>query len=421
MTNGQTMSRRGLRLAAGLLAGATVLALAPAAGAATPPSGPLALAPADGPSAGRSDSAALQQALDAITTQAGATSAIAEVRENGKVAWRGTTGVRDLAGKAPAPVDGRFRAGSVTKTFLATVLLQLSAEGKVGLDDPIERYLPGVVPGGGAITVRQVLNHTAGIFDFGDLPEFAQDTEAQQEQFAATIRWQTFTPQQLIAAATSHPPYFAPGQGWHYSNTDYILIGEIIGKVTGHSWRTEVRQRILRPLGLDHTSLPGTATTIPGPHSHGYFPLTSGPADITDLNPSAAGAAGELISTTDDLTRFNAALMGGRLLAPAQLAEMTSTIPAIADPPSAYGLGLMATSLSCGAVWGHPGGIAGYSTFMFSDRAGTRQIAISLTQYDPVKSAALNQTVIGLMNQTFCAGTPGAAAPSGDRPLGTDL
>jgi D-alanyl-D-alanine carboxypeptidase len=395
--------RQGLRLAAGLLAGVTALGFAPAAGATTPPSGTFSFSPARGQDGGRPDSATLQQELNAILAQGGATSAIAEIRENGQVAWRGTAGVRELGRTAPAPLDGRFRVGSVTKTFLATVLLQLSAEGRVGLDDPIERYLPGVVPGGGAITVRQVLSHTAGIFDYTEDPEFADDTEAEQEQLVAADRWKTYAPEQLIAVATSYPPYFAPGQGWHYSNTDYLLIGELIGKVTGHSWRTEVRQRILRPLGLHHTYLPGTATSIPGPHSHGYLPLTSGPADITELNPSVAGAAGEIISTTDDLTRFNAALLGGRLLGPAQLAEMTTTVPADADPPSEYGLGLMRTSLSCGAVWGHPGGIFGYTTYVFGDRSGTRQIAISVTPYDPVKSAALTQTVMGLLGQTFCA------------------
>ncbi|MFF7635001.1 serine hydrolase domain-containing protein [Kitasatospora sp. NPDC008050] len=393
MTNSRTTSRRGVRLAAGLLAGATVLALAPAAGAATP-------------AASRPDGAALQKALEAITTQAGAIGAIAEIRQNGQVAWRGTAGLRDLASKAPDPVEGRFRIGSATKTFLATVALQLSAEGKLGLDDPIERYLPGVVPDGASITVRQVLNHTAGIFDYTEDPRFAEDTEAEQEQLVATDRWHTYTPQQLIAVATGHPPYFAPGQGWHYSNTDYLLVGELIGKVTGHSWRTEVQQRILRPLGLRHTYLPGTATSIPGPHAHGYLALTAGPADITELNPSVAGSAGEIISTTDDLTRFNAALLGGRLLAPAQLAEMTTTVPAIADPPSEYGLGLMRIPLSCGAVWGHPGGIYGYTTYVFGDRSGTRQIAVSVTPYDPAKSAALVPTVMALIDRTFCPTDP---------------
>ncbi|MFJ9517864.1 serine hydrolase domain-containing protein [Kitasatospora sp. NPDC101801] len=390
MTDGQTRSwhSTGSRLAAGLLLGATVLALAPAAVAT----------PAEVRPAGRTDGAALQRALDAFVTQAGASGALAEVRENGRVAWNGTSGVRDLVTKAPVPANGRFRAGSVTKTFVA--------EGRVGLDDSIEHHLPGVVPGGGAITVRRLLNHTSGIFDYTEDPKFEAVTEAQLEQLVATDRWTTYTPQQLIAAAVDHPPYFAPGEGWHYSNTGYLLIGELIGKVTGRSWRTEVQRRILQPIGLHHTYLPGTATSIPGPHSHGYLPLATGPADITELHPSVAGAAGEIISTTEDLTRFDAALLGGRLLRPAQLAEMTTTLPANVYPPTEYGLGLFRLSLPCGDVWGHPGGIHGYLTYVFGDRSGTRQIAISGNLYDPVKAAALTPTALTLIGQTFCQGTP---------------
>ncbi|AUG76173.1 hypothetical protein CFP65_1272 [Kitasatospora sp. MMS16-BH015] len=408
MTNHRTSTRRGFRLAAGLLAGATVLALAPTAGAATPQPG-LTLSVADGrPGQG---TAGLRQGLDAITGQAGALGAIAELRDHGKAVWRGSSGVRDLTTKAPAPVDGRFRAGSVTKTFVATVVLQLSAEGRLGLDDPIERHLPGVVPNGGAITVRQILGHTAGLFDYLEDPSFATDTEAQQQEFLATGRWQTYTPQQLIALAVAHPPYFAPGQGWHYSNTDYQLMGELIEKVTGRSWRTEVQQRILCPLGLHHSTLPGTDTTVPGPHSHAYFSLSTGPADVTELNPSQGGAAGEMISTTEDLTRFNAALLGGRLLAPAQLAAMTTTVPANDYPPSRYGLGLMQTSLSCTEVWGHPGGINNYLTYEFGNRTGTRQMVISVTPYDPAKSDQLTPTVIALLDRAFCG--PGAGSTTG--------
>ncbi|MFE9427537.1 serine hydrolase domain-containing protein [Kitasatospora sp. NPDC006697] len=389
MKIGGTARRHLRRLAVGLLAGSVLLALAPAAGAAG-----VGAAPVDG--------AALQQDLDAITGQAGATSAIGEVLEHGRVVWRGGSGVRELGTRAPAAVNGEFRAGSVTKMFVATVALQLSAEGRIGLDDPIERYLPGVVPNGGAITVREVMNHTAGLHDFLDDPQYSYDTEAEQQRFIDGERWNSYPPEQLIAEATGHAPYFAPGTGWHYSNTDYLLLGELIDRVTGHSWRTEVRRRILGPLGLHHTSLPGEDVSVPGVHNHGYLPLSSGPADVTEFNPSVAGAAGELISTTDDLARFDAALLGGRLLAPAQLAEMTATVPADSYPPSRYGLGLMRLALPCGEVWGHPGGIFGYTTYVFGDRAGTRQIAVSVTPYDPVKSAALLPDVLGLLGHAFC-------------------
>ncbi|MFD8599267.1 serine hydrolase domain-containing protein [Kitasatospora sp. NPDC059646] len=386
--------RSALRLAASLVvAGASVFALAPSAGAAAPG------APGFAPVPRR---AALQQGLDALTGRAGASGAIAELRDHGRAVWRGSSGVADLTTRRPAPVDGEFRAGSVTKTFVATVVLQLVAEHRVGLDDPVERHLPGVVPNGANVTVRQVLNHTAGLYDYTEDPRFAYDSDEAMRRLLATDRWKSFEARDLIAVGVSHEPYFAPGRGWHYSNTDYLLMGELIRQVTGNDWRAEVRERVLRPLGLRHTFLPGDATAVPGPHSHGYLPLSDGPADITELNPSVAGPAGELISTTDDLARFDAALLGGRLLPPAQLAAMTETVAADAQPPSRYGLGLMQLRLSCGEVWGHPGGIYGYVTYLFGDRSGTRQLAISANPYDQRKGAELVPAVIDLIDLAFC-------------------
>ncbi|MEV4561408.1 serine hydrolase domain-containing protein [Kitasatospora sp. NPDC049285] len=390
MTEHRTVRRTALRLAAALLAGTSVLAFAPVAGAAT------------ATTTTRTDRAALQHGLDALTTEGGAVGAVAELRDHGRVAWRGGSGLRALDSTDPAPLDGEFRAGSVNKTFVATVLLQLTAEGRVRLDDPLERYLPGAYPGGDTITVRQVMSHTAGIYDYTEDPQFAHETEDDVRRILDTGRWITHTPDELIAVAARHAPYFPPGQGWHYSNTDYLLIGKLVDAVTGHSWRTEVERRILRPLGLRHTYLPGTATAIPGPHSHGYLPLSTGPADVTEINPSMAGASGELISTTDDLARFQAALFGGRLLAPAQLAELTTTVPGDEFPPTRYGLGTEQLRLSCTTVWGHSGGILGYASFVFGTRDGTRQLALSATPYDPAKGAVFYPAVVSLIDHAFC-------------------
>ncbi|MFD7641417.1 serine hydrolase domain-containing protein [Kitasatospora sp. NPDC059795] len=401
--------RSALRLAASVLAGVSVFALAPAAGAATTAQAattPGATTPGGPGSVPVPQRSVLQQGLDALTDRAGATGAIAEVRDHGRAVWRGTSGVASLSTRQPAPVNGEFRAGSITKIFVATVVLQLVAEHRLGLDDPIERHLPGLVPNGDAITVRQVMNHTAGLFDFLEDPRFAYESDDALRRLLAVDRWKTLAPRDLIAVGVSHEPYFAPGGGWHYSNTDYLVLGELVRQVTGNDWRTEVDHRVLQPLGLRHTFLPGTSTTVPGPHSHGYLPLPDGPADITELNPSMGGAAGELISTTDDLARFDAALLGGRLLPPAQLAEMTTTVAADEQPPTRYGLGLMQLRLSCGEVWGHPGGIYGYVTYLFGDRSGTRQIAISANPYDPQKGAELTPTVIDLIDRTFCGPKP---------------
>ncbi|MEV4613705.1 serine hydrolase domain-containing protein [Kitasatospora sp. NPDC049258] len=362
--------RTAVRLAAGALAGLTLLAAAPAAFAAAP--GPVE------PAGGHRDAAALQRALGGLVAGNMTTAAIAEVRDGGRTPWRGAAGVRSLDTGAPAPVDGRFRIGSITKTFVATVVLQLKAERKLGLDDPVERHLPGLLPGGGAITVRQLLNHTSGLFNYTDDAAFAEPETSPH--WLAVGRWTSYRPQQLVALAAAHDPYFAPGQGWHYSNTNYIVLGMLIEKVTGHSWNEEVERRVARPLDLRATSMPGTSPLITGPHARGYLKLPAGRADITELNPSMAGAAGAGISSTADLTRFHAALLGGRLLRPAELAEMKTTVPS--GGGDGYGLGLMRTSSPCGDLWGHGGGIPGYATLLLGGEDGRRQFALSMTPFD---------------------------------------
>jgi D-alanyl-D-alanine carboxypeptidase len=348
----------------------------------------------------------LQQALDAVVST-GASGTLAEVRdEQGR--WRGSGGVAQLGTQRPVPVDGRFRAGSITKTFVATVALQLVAERRLRLDDSVERWLPGLVPGGAGMTVRQLLSHTSGIYNYTDAMPLSG------EEFLRDIRFRTFTPYQLVRIATAHPPNFPPGQGWQYSNTGYILIGLIIEKATGHSYGQEVKRRILHPLGLRHTYLPGRWPFVPGPHSHGYLPVGEGDnlrlVDVTALNPSWAWAAGEIISTTADLNRFYAALLGGRLLRPAQLAAMRTTVPV--EEGFGYGLGLYSIDLPCGVtVWGHDGGIHGYLTFSLHSADNRRHLTLSV---NPLAETVF-EGVNGVILTEFC-GTVGATARAA-RPL----
>lgn len=318
----------------------------------------------------------LQAVMDSLTSDS-ASSVIAEaVDEHGR--WTSTSGVADLAKRRPAPANGRFRIGSVTKTFVSTVVLQLVGEGRLSLDDTVERWLPGTVPGGNAITVRQLLNHTSGLFNYtNDHTAFL----TLGERFLEETRFRTYAPLELVKIATAHPPLFAPGTGWSYSNTGYILVGLIIEKVTGQAWSTEVEDRILEPLGLRHTDLPGTSTGIRGPHSHGYMLVYDGrkvrTVDVTELNPSWVGAAGEIVSTTEDVNRFYAALLGGKLLRPAELAAMKTTVDA--GSGFHYGLGLAKMPLSCGVtVWGHDGAIHGYRTLALQTEDGKRQLAASI-------------------------------------------
>ncbi len=413
-TAGRRTGRRGVRFAAVALAGAAVVTLAPTAAVATAAggggSGPSAAA-----AAARTD---LTPALRALVEPGGSTAALGEVRENGRRVWRDAAGVSDLDTGRPARADGRFRIGSVTKTFVATVVLQLVDEGRLRLDDPIERHLPGVVPNGGAISVRHLLNHTSGLFNYLDDPRFLFHDEASLRAFRAEGRWTTWSPAQLIEVGVTTAPYFAPGQGWHYSNTNYVLAGELIRKVTGHSWQSEVERRIVRPLHLADTTFPGSRADIPGPHAHAYAQLPEGPADITQVNPTLAGAAGNGISTTTDLTRFHEALFGGRLLSAARLKDMTTAVPAPTSGGT-YGLGVARYELSCGEVWGHSGGFPGYSTWLLGSPDGARQFALSYTLPGPETDASdialdtfIERAACGPQSAATATATATAAGPN---------
>ncbi|MCV2463094.1 beta-lactamase family protein [Streptomyces sp. ICN988] len=301
---------------------------------------------------------------------------------DGHRTWSRTEGVGDLRTGEPRSERDRYRVGSITKTFVATVVLQLEAEGRLSLDDTVDAWLPGVVEGNGnhgdRITLRQLLNHTSGIYNYTADEEFAR-THFARDGFLEH-RYDTVTPRQLVAIATAHEPDFAPGTDWRYSNTNYILAGMVIGEATGRPYAEEVRRRIIDPLKLRATSVPGTRVSLPRPSSRAYSKLAesaTGPTyDVTRLNPSMAGSAGEMISDSADLNRFYTALLRGRLLPAKQLAEMTTTVPAM--PGASYGLGLIKRELDCGVtVWGHGGGIHGSSSEAVTTRDGRHALAFN--------------------------------------------
>jgi D-alanyl-D-alanine carboxypeptidase len=317
-------------------------------------------------------------------------------------------GLARTATGTPVRSGDRFRIGSSTKTFVATVMLQLVAEHRVSLDDTVAHWLPGLVTGHGndgtTITVRNLLQHTSGLFDYlDDFPEVDSTADYQADRFT------TYTAAQLVAIAMRHAPDFAPGTGWEYSNTNYVIAGMIIQKATGHSWQQEVTQRIIQPLGLRDTIAPTTSTLIPGPHMDGYSNFGAGPSiDVTALNPSAADAAGAMISTTDDLTRFYQALMTGKLLPAAQLAEMETTVPApgLADiwPGVRYGLGLMRIPLSCGgSYFAHGGDLPGYSTREGITADGRRSAVVEETGADVNSGLVTEHAMDALIDQELCA------------------
>ncbi|TQE38802.1 class A beta-lactamase-related serine hydrolase [Streptomyces ipomoeae] len=323
---------------------------------------------------------ATQAAMDAAVA-AGVPGVVAEARDAHGV-WKGTSGVADLTTQQPRGYGDRFRAGSVTKTLVATVLLQLQAEGKIDLDATVDHYLPGLVRGNGhdgtKITVRQLMNHTSGIFNFTEDATFAK--KVLGIEFLET-RYDDWIPQQVIALALQNPPQFEPGTSWKYSNTNYLLLGLIIEKLTGRPYAEEIERRITGPLAMRATYFPGTDPHVPAPTRH-YSTFTEDPGktyDVTELNPSWAWAAGEMVTNSSDLNRFYTALLSGRLLRPAQLQQMTTTVSTEGNlPRQRYGLGLIEYETTCGVkVWGHSGGIHGSSTQAFGTKDGRHMITLN--------------------------------------------
>lgn len=321
---------------------------------------------------------AVQRVLDRATTEAGLPGILAEIRdEHGR--WFGTAGTAELGTNRKRRAQDRFRIGSTAKTFTATVLLQLVAEGTLSLDDTVEKWLPGVVHGNGhdgsRITVRQLLNQTSGIFNY------AMDPELVSQFFGLPFlrhRFDTVTPEQLVRIAMRHPPAFAPGTDWGYSNTNYTLVGLIIERASGSMLADQITRRIIRPLGLSGTYVPpADDPSIHGPHGRHYSKLMlpnpdAAIYDVTEQSPSGGWAAGDLISTVGDLDRFFGALLSGKLLPPAEQLAMFMTIPTHGwIDHSTYGLGMSSVTLACGTtVWGMGGALNGSWAYTYGTRDG---------------------------------------------------
>jgi D-alanyl-D-alanine carboxypeptidase len=316
--------------------------------------------------ASRGSGDAVQRSIDSLVGVDKFPGALASVRQADGRVRSYTAGVGDLATGAKMPVNGRVRIASNTKMFTATVVLQLVGEGKIKIDEPVETYLPGVVRGAGGIdgrqiTVRQLLQQTSGLLDY------------DEELFADFVNslHTYYEPYDLLRVAFAKAPESRPGEKFVYANTNYVLAGLIVQKVTGRPVGEQITKRIIEPLGLRDTYWPAEGeTTIRGAHPRGYFPAVEGRAaiDITESEPSGGWAAGALVGTPGDINRFLAGLLGGKLLKPAQLAEMKKTVDAPGFDTvggSRYGLGLATFKLSCGGfAWTHGGIAPGYVTYV---------------------------------------------------------
>ncbi|MCY0998223.1 serine hydrolase [Myxococcus sp. MISCRS1] len=306
----------------------------------------------------------------------------AQVRVQGSAGrWLGSAGVADLHTGAPMPGDARFRIGGLTQTFTATVLLQLAGERRVDLDRPVQHSLPGLLPPNyPLITVRQLLNHTHG------LP--GVPLSMRHPEWFFEHRFRRWSPRELVALALPQGPRFTPGTVQEYGHIGYLVAGLLIEKVTGRPYGHAVRERILTPLGLRDTSVPGNDPTIPGPHARGYEALASADGtqrwvDVTEANQSLMWAAGEMISSTADLDTFLSALFRGRLLPSEQLEEMFTVpdVPSAHGGRAAHGAGLARYELGGVTVWGRRGARQGYVSGMGATRDSSRRLVYAFNTY----------------------------------------
>lgn len=305
--------------------------------------------------------------------------------------WTEAFGVRKLGSTEAVTVGDHFRIGSNTKTMVGTVVLQLVQEGKLALDDPISKYRPEV-PNGGAITIAQLLGMTSGLdsYTFLDSFEHTLDDEPQK----------VWNPEDLAQMGEAMPPKFAPGTGFLYSNTNTVLLGLLIEKLTGQKLGPALSERVYAKLGLKNTSFPAlTDNTLPSPHPNGYMFGTNvstlvdaalpaaeqaaaragtlKPNDHTNDNPSWGWAAGAAISTADDLAVYAKALATGGLLDPATQKTRLESFTPVGSGTSAYGLALA----RYGAMIGHDGSLPGYQSLaVYNPKTSTTLVVLTNLQ-----------------------------------------
>ncbi|MEV7133112.1 serine hydrolase domain-containing protein [Arthrobacter sp. NPDC093128] len=372
-------------------------------GTPTPSSGDSALHPFD--------QAALEQTFSEAARELRVPGAVMLLRTPGGNLTR-TYGVRSIGGSDPVTPEDHVRIGSITKTWTGTVILQLVQEGRIKLDDPVADYRPDV-PNGANITIEQLLTMRSGLYNYTEALEVNQVLDADPGK--------AWTPEELLAVAFRNPPYFAPGEGFHYSNTNTVLLGLIAEALDGKPLAESFRDRLFTPLGLTQSVFPEvTSNAIPAPHPHGYMfgnnvltlddPAlpedmqkaaadgTLQPTDQTAMNPSWGWAAGAGISTAEDLATWAEALGGGKVLGPdLQKLRLDSLQPVKADDPGGalYGLGIA----KFGNLFGHTGELPGFNSFAGYD-PGNKVTLVVWTNLAPTPdgrdpATAIARTVIG--------------------------
>ncbi len=307
---------------------------------------------------------ALEAAADTGFAQAAAPGAVVAVRTP-EGTWIKTYGVADPSKKTPMKAGVHTRIGSITKTFTGTLLMQLAEQGRLSLDDPISHYVPKV-PNGDRITLRQLANMTSGVASYTRSERFTDRYFAKPQT--------VFSPEELLAVGLAESPLFEPGAKFDYSNTNTILLGMVIEKVTEQPVEKVMAAQILRPLGMTQTVWPGESTALPTPYAQGFtlqgvHATPEAPSNATHWNPAWGWTAGELISTIDDLLVYGRALGTGQ-----GLLDATSQTERLSSFPGAAGYGI---GMGCVDGWvGHTGELPGYNTSLFYDTTTDTTIAV---------------------------------------------
>jgi D-alanyl-D-alanine carboxypeptidase len=340
----------------------------------------------------------LQKDVQALVA-AGAPGVILLVRKGNRTI-RLTAGLGNVARKTPMRSGDHFKIASLTKSYTATVVLQLVGEGRLSLGDSVEQRLPGLVPNGDKITIRQLLNHTSGLADFEVNPRYLKP-------YLSGNLGYYWAPRQLVKMGVSQKPLFAPGTRYSYSNTNYVLAQLMVEKVTGNTIGAELKRRIFQPLHLDDTTYP-TKPGLPSPYAHGYRLFGKPPAvDVTGLSPSLAPGSGAIISTALDVADFYRALLSGKLLKPREMTAMQTVVSLRTGKTvasgSGDGLGIGRPPYSC-VGWSHGGELPGYEVFAISSADGRRQTVLMMNQDRSTAAKPAVALFDKLVENAFCAG-----------------
>ncbi len=332
--------------------------------------------------------------------------AILYVRQ-GDRSYAVTAGYADKAAGVPMRAGDTYAIGSTTKSYTAVLVMRLVAQGRIALGAPVSRYLPGVVPNGGRITIGELLSHTSGLYNYTD------DAKFRAPYLAGDLR-HVWTPRQLIGFAVAHPPLFPPGKRFSYSNTNYVLLGLIVERVTGETYARQLRENIFGLLGLAHTRLRTVNGRLPEVHGYLSFAPYGGPAgspviDGSVLSPSFAWSAGAIAANVEDVANFFRGLLSGKLVPHAQLTEMENT----AATGGVYGLGLMPTNTTeyevktaCGRAWGHGGSEPGYYNLPISSPDGSRQAVLMVNADAFLITKTQYEQMFKLVGSAYCDGVP---------------